>query len=157
MTLTSAEGLESEQARPRGPGRGRHIVVIALGAILVVVACGIMSVAFAQGSWWYSYGTDRALNEGTRTRVEAIRDEVEASGAAPEAVVWLNAALEPNAHPTDIRAYLLAAQEVLETVGDPQLAEAARELQAIIETIRPPNFRMEMRVTPYPVSTLEWP
>jgi len=116
-----------------------------------------MGVALAQGSWWYSYGTDRPLDDESRERVEAIRDEVEANGAEPEAVAWLNAALEPNAHPTDIRAYLLAAQEMLETAGDPQLAEAVRELQAIIETIRPPNFRMEMRVTPYPVSTLEWP
>ena len=155
MTLISAVEPELEEAAPRGLGRGRRVGVIVLGVILVGAACVIIGLALVQGSWWYSYGTDRALDRASLVRVEAIRDEVDAGGSAPEAVVWLNAALDPNAHPTDIRTYLLAAQEALKATGDPKLAEAAEELQAIIQMIRP--VPLWETTTPRPVSTLEWP
>ena len=155
MTLISAMKPELEEAAPRGLGRGWRVGVIILGVILAGVACVIIGLAFVQGSWWYSYGTDRALDQASLVRVEAIRDEVDAGGSAPEAVVWLNAALDPNAHPTDIRTYLLAAQEALKATGDPKLAEAAEELQAIIQMIRP--VPLWETTTPRPVPTLEWP
>jgi hypothetical protein len=155
MTLIDAEELNFEQAHPRPPARVRRIAVVVLGTILAGVACGIISLTFVQGSWWYSYGTDRALDRESRARVEAIRDEVDASGVAPEVVVWLNAALEPDAHPTDVRAYLLAAQEALKPADDPKLAGAVRELRAITQAIRSSGVR-EM-VTPCPEPMLEWP
>jgi len=76
---------------------------------------------------------------------------VDAGGAAPKAVMWLDAALEPDTHPTDVRTYLLTAQEALEEADDPRLAEAAGELRAIIETIRPPYFKRVIEITPYSV------
>jgi hypothetical protein len=145
----------SKEAKSRGPGRGRRIGVIVLGAILAAAACGIIGVALVQGLWWYSLGTDRALDHESRACVEAIRDEVNASGAAPEAVAWLNAALEPNAHPTDVHTYLLAAREALDVADDPELAEVARKLWPVIEAIRPSEFKVT--VTPYSAPTLEWP
>ncbi len=163
MTLMNTVNPESvnpaipcrEEASPRSPNRGRRAVVIVMGMILAGVVFSIIGPAFVQGSWWYSYGTDRALDRASQVRVEAIRDEVDADGSAPEAVVWLNAALDPNAHPTDIRTYLLAAQEALKATGDPKLAEAAEELQAIIQMIRPAP--LWETTTPRPVPTLEWP
>lgn len=155
MALNSAETLELKEASPRRLGRGQRIAVVVLGIILAGAACVIIGLAFVQGSWWYSYMTDQALDYESRARVEAIRDEVDASGTAPEAVMWLNAALESNADPTTVRSHLLAAQEVLEAAGDPKLAEAVRELQEIIQTIRPRHFGMT--TTPRPAPTLEWP
>ena len=149
-----------EETEPRSPGQGRRIAIVALGVILAGAACTIISLAFVQGSWWYNYAGDQTLDHESRARVEAIRDEVDTSGRAPRAVMWLNAALDPNADLTAVEAYLLSAQEVLETADDPQLAEAAEDLQVIIETMqspkaRPPDFKAT--ITPYPVPTLEWP
>ncbi len=155
MIPTNAEELEFEEARPHGPGRARRIGIVVLGVILAGVACVIIGLAFVQGSWWYSYGTDRTLDHESRARVEAMREEMGGSGAPPEAVKWLNAALDPNAHPTDVRTYLLTAQEVLEATDDPKLAEAVRELQAIIQAIRPTP--LWETTTSRPVPTLEWP
>jgi hypothetical protein len=152
---TTSEGLEFEQVLPRSPGRGRRITIIALGTVLAVMACGVIGVAFVQGSWWYAEGTDRALDVESRARVEALRDEVEAHGGAPEAVTRLNAALEPGAHPTDIRTYLLEAQEVLEATGDPELAEVARELRTIADRIRPSEDAVAP--VPYTPPTVVWP
>jgi hypothetical protein len=140
-----------EEATPRGPGRVWRIIVPVLAVVLTVAACGIIGMAFVQGSWWYSYGTDQALDYKSRSQIEAIVDDLEASGAAPEALTWLNAALEPNADSSAIRAYLASAQEALEETGDPEFAEAARELETIIESIRPTDLE------PYPPPTLEWP
>jgi len=153
MTLTNAETLEFEETSPRRLGRGRRIAVVMPGVILAGVACGIVGLAFVQGSWWYSYGTDRALAHEAQARVEAIRDEVDASGAAPEAVMWLDAALESGVHPTDVRAYLLEAQEILEAADDPKLTEIVTDLQTIIQTIRQRSVRDT--ATPYLVSTPE--
>ncbi|MBL7064144.1 MAG: hypothetical protein ISS49_08065 [Anaerolineae bacterium] len=149
MVISAFEGTSQ-----RSPGRGRRVGVIILGVILAGVTCGIIGLAFVQGSWWYSYGSDHALDRETRARVEAIRDDVDSSGAAPEAVPWLNAALGPNAHPTDVRTYLLTAQKALEAADDPKWAEAVGELRAIIQTIRPAP--LWETITPHPMSTLEW-
>lgn len=145
----------SKEAKSRAPGRGRRIGVIVLATILGGVALGVIGVALVQGSWWYSLGTDRALDQESRACVEAIRDEVNASGAAPEAVAWLNAALEPNAHPTDVHTYLLAAREALDAADDPELVQVGKKLWAVIEAIRPSEFKVT--VTPYSAPTLEWP
>ena len=122
---------------------------------MTVATITIISLAFVQGSWWYAYGTDRDLDNKSRARVEAIRDEVDASGAAPKAVMWLNAALELDTHPSDVRTYLLAALEMLEAADDQKLAKAANELRAIIETIRQPYFERVIEITPYSVPTSE--
>jgi hypothetical protein len=127
----------SEGAEPRRLGWQRRVVVIALGAILATMACGIVGIAFVQSTPWYSYGTDRALDRASRAHVEAIRHEVDATGMAAEAVTWLDAALDPQVDPTTVRTYLLAAQEKLRASDDPVLAGAAQELQAIIHAIRP--------------------
>ena len=155
MTAIDAEGIGVEQAVPRSPGRMRRIVVAALAMIVTAVGCGVIGVALVQGSWWYAEGTDRALDDESRARVAALRDEVDTRGTAPEAVAWLAAALEPTAHPTDTRTYLLEAQEALDATGDPELAEIARELRAIAETIRPSGG--EVTLAPYTAPTVVWP
>jgi len=156
MTPTGAAEPEFEEASPRRVGQGRRIAVTVLGVILAVVACTIIGLAFVQGSWWYPTMTDRVLDHESLARVEAIRDEADAAGSAPEAARWLNEALDPpNTDPTTVRAYLLAAQEALEAADDPKLAGAVRELRAIIQTIRQPYTKET--TTPYPMPTLEWP
>jgi hypothetical protein len=75
-------------------------------------------------------------------------------------------ALDPNADGTSVLAYLRAAQKALEAAADPKLAEAVKELQAIIQTMRPIRIRgmaiplptlTLARPSPLPVPTLEWP
>jgi len=140
--------------------QGRRVVIAALAVLLSVAAIAVAGMAFVQGSWWYAYGTDRALDRESRARVEAIRDEVGASGETNRIVVWLNAALAPNTHPSDVRAYLTAAQEMLEKMNDPELAQTATQLREIIETIRPTMKHpssLEATSTPYSAPTLERP
>jgi hypothetical protein len=156
MALTSARELEFEEASPLRLQAARRIGVAVLGVTLAALACGIIGVAFVQGSWWYTYGTDRALERESRVCVERIRDAVDVGGEAPEAVMWLNAALDPSADPTAVRTYLLAAQEVLAAADDPELAQAASELQGVMQAIRPVPVSSKTAI-PRPVPTLEWP
>ena len=148
-------GSTFEEVEPRIRNLGWRVGIVVLGVTLAVVACAIIGLAFVRGSWWYAYGTDRALDEESLARLEVIRNEVDASGAAPRAVTWLDAALEPDAHPTDVRTCLLAAQETLEEIGDPHLAGAVEELRAIIGMIRPSYVGREGEFTPYSVPALE--
>jgi hypothetical protein len=128
VTTTSVEQLDFEEAISRGSGRGRRFAVAALAVILAVGVCIVIAAALTQSSWWYSYKTDQPLDDASRARVEAIRDEVEANGTVPEAMVWLNTALDPTSDATTARNHLLAAQEVLRNTGDPRLSEAAKGL-----------------------------
>ena len=140
--------------------RGWRVIVAVLAVLLSIAAIAIIVLAFAQGSWGHAYGTDQALDSKARTRVEAIRDEVKAGGMASGAVMWLDAALEPGVHPTDVRAYLIAAREELEASGDPDLAESVQELRAVIGMIRALMSKpggLDATSTPYSVPTLEWP
>jgi hypothetical protein len=155
MTLTSAEGPEFEGASPRSPGLGGRIGIIALGVILAGVACGTIVVALGQSTWAISNMTDPGLDGELRSRLGAIQEEVDAIGTAPEAVMWLGDALDPNADGTSVLAYLRAAQKALEAADDPKLAEAARELREIIQTMRRTPLRET--ATPFPAYTLEWP
>jgi hypothetical protein len=155
MTLTSAEEPEFDGASPRSPGPGGRIGIIALGVILAGVACGTIVVALGQSTWAISNMTDPGLNSESRSRLEAMRDEVNALGTEPEAVGWMNDALDPNADGTSVLAYLRAAQKALEAADEPKLAEAARELREIIQTMRPAYIREA--ATPFPAYTLEWP
>jgi hypothetical protein len=155
MTLTHTEELEFEEASPRSPGLGWRIGIIALGVILIVAACGTIVVALGKSTWAISDMADPGLSPESRSRLEAIRDEVDALGTAPEAMGWMNDALDPNADPTSVLAYLRAAQKALEAADDPKLAGAIRELRAIIQTMRPIPIRET--TTPLPVYTLEWP
>jgi hypothetical protein len=151
---TDIEELEFEEAIPRSPGYGRRAIVMVMAMFLGVAVLGLLGLTFLQGSWWYSDGTDRPLDDASRLRVEAIRDLVNASGAAPEAAAWLDAALNPHAVPTDVRTYLIAAQEALRASGDPEWIEAGRELGEIVGVIRP--YNPDATTTPYS-PTLEWP
>jgi hypothetical protein len=144
-----------EEAKPHRSVRGRRIAVTVLGATLAAIVCSIVGVALVQSSWWYSYGRDRALSHESWTRVERIRDEIQACGAAPEAAIWLEAALDPHADPTTVRTCLLAAQEALGATDDPELVEAISELRAVIATIRPSH--VGLTTTPRLVPTVEWP
>jgi hypothetical protein len=155
MTLTSAGGPEFDGASPRSPGLGGRIGIIALGVILAGVTCGFMVVALGQSTWAISNMTDPGLNPESRSRLEAIQEEVDAIGTAPEVVMWLGDALDPNADGTSVLAYLRAAQKALEATDDPKLAEAMSELQEIIQTMRPAYIREA--ATPFPAYTLEWP
>lgn len=151
--LNNSETLEFKKSSPHRLGRGWRVGVIVLGMILIGATCGIIGLAFVQGSWWYTYGTDRPLDQETRARVEAIRDEVDTSGLATEAVMWLDAAMEPNADPTAVRFRLIEAQEILEAVDDLELTEATKELRAIIQTTR--SATLNETVTPRTVSLPE--
>jgi hypothetical protein len=155
MTPTNAEEPEFEEVRPRSPGLGWRIVIVALGVILIVVAWGIIVVALGQSTWAISDMSDPGLSPESRSHLEALREEVDAVGTAPEAVGWMGDALDPNADGTSVLAYLRAAQKALEAADDPKLAEAVRELRAIIQTMRPIPIRQT--ATPPPVYTLEWP
>ena len=155
MTLTNTEEPEFEETSRRSPGLGWRIGIIALGVILVVAACGIIVVALGQSTWAISDMTDPGLSPEARSRLEAIRDEVDARGTAPEAVGWMNDALDPNADGTSVLAYLRAAQKALEAADDPKLAGAARELREIIRTMRPTPIGET--ATPFSVPALEWP
>ena len=155
MTLTNAEKPESEETRPRTPAMGWRIVIIALGVILTVTALGIMVVALGQSTWAISDIADPGLKPEARSRLEALRDEVDAIGTAPDAVCWMNDALVPTADGTSVLAYLRAAQKALEAADDPQLAEAVKELKAIFQIMRPTPIRKT--TTPRPMITLEWP
>jgi len=158
--MVNVEEMGFKEIGPRPVGRGRRAGVILLSIILAVVACAFVSLAFIQGSWWHAYETDQALNDESCARVKAIRDEVDTAGTAPEAAVWLDASLETGVHPSDARAYLMTAQDALKATGVPELAEAAAELNAIIETIRPavkqPSY-LEATSTTYSAPTSEWP
>ena len=155
MTCIDMQGLECEKTLLRRPQRERRLIVIVLGVMPAAVACAILGLAFVQGSSWHYYGTDRALDRPSRARVETIRDVVDASGMVPEAVAWLDAALDPVTDSTSARTYLLAAQEKLKAAGDPTLAEAALELQPVIEAIRPTY--VGATGTRRPVPALTWP
>jgi hypothetical protein len=99
--------------------------------------------------------SDPGLSPESQSRLEALREEVDAVGTAPEAVEWMCDALDPNADGTSVLAYLRAAQKALEAADDPKLAGAVGELREIIQTVRPIPIRQT--ATPRPVYTLEWP
>jgi hypothetical protein len=158
MTLINAEEPEFEEASPRSLGLGWRIVIVALGAVLIVVACGIIVVALGQSTWAITDLSDPGLSPESRSRLEALREEVDAVGTAPEAVEWMGDALDPNADGTSVLAYLRAAQKALEAADDPKLAEAVGELREIIQTMRPIPIRQTATPIPvFPLPTLEWP
>jgi len=125
------------EVRPRTTGRGRRTLVVALGVLVATAALIVLGVTLARGSGWHFYFSDRPLDADSRARVEAIRDEVEAGGKAPEALRSLDAALAPGTDATAVRLHLVNAQEALEATGDADLTRAAQELREIILEIRP--------------------
>lgn len=141
------------EARPYNPSQGRRAVVIVMGVISALIVLSIIGMAFTQGSWWYSYPGDQPLDRESRTRLEMVRDQVEAHGTVPRVVRWLNAALDPHTDPTAVRNHLLVAQEALNATGDPTLVEAAGELRVIMQAVRPVSLVETM--TPSPLPTLE--
>jgi hypothetical protein len=153
IILMDVKEPEVEEAVPYRPGYGRRFIVILMAMFLGVAIFGILGLTLVQGSWWYSYGTDLPLDAESRSRIEAILDEVEASGTAPQAAAWLDAALAAN-HPSDVRVHLITAQEALKATGDPEFIEAARELREIIGMIQSSN--LDATTTPYS-PTLKWP
>jgi hypothetical protein len=153
IILTDVEEPAVEETVPYNPGYGRRVVVILMAMFLGVAVFGFLGLTLVQGSWWYGYGTDLPLDSESRSRVEAILNEVEASGAAPQAAAWLDAALAAT-HPSDVRVHLITAQEALRATGDPAFIEAARELRAIIGMIESSN--PDATTTPYS-PTLSWP
>ena len=155
----NGDGGGGNEARPYNPDQGRRAIVIVMGMVSALVALSIIGMAFMQGSWWYSYPADQALDRESRSRLEMVRDEVDAhevdaSGAVPQVVTWLDVALNSYTDPTAVRNYLLTAQESLKATGDPKLVEAARELQEIIQAIRP--VPLWETTTPRPAPTFEW-
>lgn len=148
------EGDEDEgEARPYDPSQGRRVIVIAMGMISALIVLSIIGMALTQGSWWYSYPGDQALDRASRARLEMVRDKVDAHGTVPQVVRWLNVALDPYTDPTAVRNHLVAAQEALDATGDPTLIEAAGELRVIVQAVRP--ISLVETITPPPLSTLE--
>ncbi|MCP4540000.1 MAG: hypothetical protein GY832_22910 [Chloroflexi bacterium] len=146
------ENEDADEPRPYNPSQGRRAAVIAMGMLAALVVLAIIGMTFVQGTWWYSYSGDQALDRESRTRLETVRDEVEAYGTLPQVVRGLNTALNPDTDPTAVRNHLLTAQEALDATGDPTLIEAARELRMIIQTLRPVS--PEATITPSPLPTL---
>jgi hypothetical protein len=136
--LDGVEVLEPDGYDPslRIPTWGRRAIVIVMGLILIGVAASVLVMTYLEGSWWYTYESDQALDAAARARVVAVRDEVNALGDMPEVVAWLNVALNPDAHPTDVRTSLMVAQQALQEAGDPHLMEAVFELREVIQSIR---------------------
>ena len=124
------------ETRPRGMGRARRCSVIALGTILVVGACSILSAALAQSTWGHANLGDRPLNEKTRETIRTVQGQLKDQGIAPQAVTWLDAALDPQTHPSAARLYLLLAQDALEPTTDAGQIEAATRLRTIAQMIR---------------------
>lgn len=141
------------EARPYNPSQGRRAIVIVMGMIAALIVLSLVVMAFTQGSWWYYYPGDQALDRESLARLEMVRNQVDAHGAVPQVLRWLNAALDPNTDPTAVRNHLLAAQEALNATGDPTLIEAAGELRVIIQAIRP--ISPVETITPSPLPTLE--
>jgi hypothetical protein len=154
-TPECSEHENGSEASPYSPSRGRRALVVVMGMMMAGVALAVIGMAWMRGSWWYSYGTDEPLDRAARARVEAIRDALEAGGAAPDAATWLNAALDPQIDPSTTRYYLIAAQESLQATGDAKLIEMAEELRVIVQMIYHPPAKHT--ATPYPEATLEWP
>lgn len=148
------EGQVSDEAGPRGPDRTRRVAIIVLGVILATALFVVVAVAFAEGSWWYFNMTDRPLSNDAREHLQAIREDVAAGGIAPAAVAWLDAALDPNADPTAVRARLIEAQEILGAADDTARLHAAEEVEAIVQTMRP--WGWSSAGTPRIVPTLAW-
>jgi hypothetical protein len=155
--LDGVEVLEPDgyDPSPRIPTWGRRATVIVMGLILMGVAASILAMTYLEGSWWYTYDSDRALDAAARARVVAVRDEVNAWGDMPEVVAWLDAALNPDAHPTDVRTSLMVAQQALEETDDLRLMEAAHELRVVIQSIR--GGASEPPTTGEFEPKLEWP
>jgi hypothetical protein len=155
--LDGVEVLEPVGYDPglRIPTWGRRAVVIVMGLILVGIAAYILAMTYLEGSWWYTYESDQALDAAARARVVAVRDEVNALGDMPEVVEWLDAALNPNAHPTDVRTSLMVAQQALQEAGDPRRMEAVLELREVIQSIREDS--LEPTTTDEFEPKLEWP
>lgn len=150
MSLSDAEITREGGERA---SRGRRTAVFIVGAVLVMVVGGILAAAFLQGSWWYSEGTDQPLDQENRARIEAVRATVAAQGTFPDAVTSLDTALDPTLDPSTARLYLMAAQEVLQEANDAALSESVQELQAAIDSIRPPSA-LE-RITPPPLPAID--
>ncbi len=130
----------------------RRLTVILLGALLGAVMVGAVFSSFVQGSWWYQHIADRALDAEHRAGLAAIRDELAASGQAPRAVMYLDAALAPNVAPTTMWNHLVEARDVLQDVGDAGLERALQEIEASIALIWSRGYGTE--ATPYPLPTL---
>jgi hypothetical protein len=146
---------DGSAATPYSPSWGRRALVVVMGMMIAGIALAAIGMGLMQGSWWHSYGTDEPLDRATRARVEAMRDEIDVGGVAPDAAAWLNAALDSGVDPSTTRLYLYAAQEALRATGDPELVEMAEELRLIIQTIYHPPAKHT--ATPYPEAMLEWP
>jgi len=157
MILPETGERAAGKARSGEPGGARHIVANALGLILVAVVLVAVAVAFEGSSWWYHDLGDRPLDDESRTSLQAVRDEVAAAGAAPEAVMWLDAALDTDADPSALRDYLLAAQEALEAAADPVADRAAQQLTVTIERIDARGSSIvDTTGAPYALPTLPW-
>ncbi len=155
--LDGVEVLEPDgyDPSPRIPTWGRRATVIVMGLVLVGVAASVLAMTYLEGSWWYTYDSDQALDAAARARVVTVRDDVNALGDMPEVVAWLNAALNPDAHPTDVRTSLMVAQQALQEADDLRLTEAAYELRAVIQLIR--GDSLEPTTTDEFEPKLEWP
>ncbi len=141
------------EPRPYSPSQGRRAAVVVMGMISALVVLAVIGMTFVQGSWWYSYPGDQALDRESRARLEMVRDEVDAHGTMPQVVRRLDVALNPDTDPTAVRNHLLTAQKALEATGDPTLMEAAQELLAIVQTLR--SASPVETITPLPLPTLE--
>jgi lambda repressor-like predicted transcriptional regulator len=126
---------------------------VGLGVIIAGVVLIVVFLAFVEGSWWYPVATDRALDEAARAQVVNVRDRVAMVGSAPQAIVWLDLALSHDTHPSDVRAYLLSARHELAAKDDDRLTASIRELDAVIDRIRPVLIEATTS-SPYPVATV---
>ena len=152
MSMSANHEVVYNGEAPPHPVWPRRLAIILLGALLGTVMVGAVVSSFVQGSWWYPHIADRALDAEHRASLAAIRDELAASGQAPRAVTYLEAALVPNIAPTTMWNHLVEARDALEDVDDAGLERALEEIETSIALIRSRGYGTQ--ATPYPLPTL---
>jgi hypothetical protein len=152
MSMVADHEARANGSAPRQRAWPPRLIVILLGALLGAAIIVALSVGFFQGSWGHAHISDRAIDQAHRSRLEATRDALHASGLAPAAVMYLDAALVPNIAPTTMRDYLIEAREALLAMGDPELGSAIQAVELAIAQIRSRGF--EPTVTPHPLPTV---
>ncbi len=156
LTDAGSPPAAAQVAEPGVPGarsRWRRAVVYVLGGILLIALVGVVIAGFVEGSWWYTYSSDRALDTAARARLQNVRDDLGEGDLAPEAAVWLDAALAPRAHPTDVRLYLLTAREIIQSTGDPGAPDLVGQLDQVLGAIQTQPEATSGVPTLVPIST----
>jgi hypothetical protein len=127
-----------DSVAPNQRYRRRRKAAIWLVSVLVgSVACGVLAVAFSDGSWWYPTGMDYEVSPVLRARMREVRYQIDSLGGSPRSVLWLDQALDQGSDWETVRACLFEAARGLARERNRELRGQLRELQGIIGSMRP--------------------